>query len=165
MGGNPNSWMASEHPSGITEVGLFVELVHHEQFLTAWEFTASRRYSYILTTQDSWQKLPAKMTLLCLFLVKYLLQSTFITAAWPQFDLNFQPIFIGTKNLNKILALPIVLHQHLNLIRIFAIAKSLLFLKFYISRSCHLRTLGVIPGCYYMMCICHSLTCLFEALP
>lgn len=161
MGGNPNFWVASVRPSGFVEVGLFVELVHHEQFLTAW-----KSVRYILTMQDSW-KTCLQRWLPWFFLVKYLLHSTYIIAAWPQFDLNFLPILIDTEKLNYTQCHYSILCQYLNLtvFRYLPLEIKLVCLKSCISPSCHLRTLSIIPGCCYMTCICYYLMCLFEVLP
>lgn len=61
----------------------------------------------------------------------------------------------------------LVLYQYLTLtvFRYLPLEISLVCLKSYISPSCHLRTLAIIPGRYYMTCICYYLTCLFEVLP
>lgn len=87
------------HPLGFIKVRLLVKLAHHKQFLTAWESTADNWCNYVYNTgllgkKSCQQDDP-------LFLVKYLLQSTFITAASPQFDLHFLPILIRYKKTNK----------------------------------------------------------------
>lgn len=83
------------------------------------------------------------MTLPFLFLVKSLLQSTYIIATWPQLDLNFLPLFIDTeKNPNKILQLPVVFHlcPHLRLFVYLPLEVNPWCLKPCISPSCHLWT-------------------------